>query len=147
MTASELHSSGSSREQSGRSLLPASRVGFGGMVTPTLGFELEPGVPQRLGKVVIHRTCDGDRVGHGRCFSVVFPQAAAEVFLNHRVARRVGYGVEQNKKLRMEECLFCHQGQKKNYRWSSSGQRGGWGSSRSCDNATGCSYGCLPGHR
>lgn len=93
MTASKLHSLlRGSRERSARSLPSASRVGLGGLVTPALGFELEPGVPQRLCKVVVHRTCDGHRVGHGLCFFVVFPQAAAEVFLDHGVARRVRYG-------------------------------------------------------
>lgn len=61
-------------------------------MTPALRFELEPGVPQRLCKVVIHRACDGHRIGHGLCFFVVFPQAAAEVFLDHGVARCVRYG-------------------------------------------------------
>lgn len=61
-------------------------------MTPALGFELVPGVPQRLSEVVVHRACDGHRVGHGLCFFVVFPQAAAEVFLNHGVARRVRCG-------------------------------------------------------
>lgn len=78
-----------SRERSGRSLPSASRVGLEGLVAPALGLELQPGVPQRLRKVVVHRTRDGHRVGHGLRFLVVFPQAAAEVFLDHGVARRV----------------------------------------------------------
>lgn len=61
-------------------------------MTSALGFELVPGVPQRLCKVVVHRTCDGHRVGHGLCFFVVLPQAAAEVLLDHGVTRCVCYG-------------------------------------------------------
>lgn len=83
VTASKLHS---------RSLPWASRVGLEGLVTPALGLELQPGVPQRLRKVVVHRTRDGHRVGHGLRFLVVFPQAAAEVFLDHGVAHRVRCG-------------------------------------------------------
>lgn len=37
----------------------ASLVFLWGLTTPTLGLELEPGVSQCLGEVVIHRTCDG----------------------------------------------------------------------------------------
>lgn len=67
-------------------------------MTPALGLELVPGVPQRLCKVVVHRTCNGHRVGHGLCFFVVFAQAAAEVLLNHGVARRVCCSDDRGKK-------------------------------------------------
>lgn len=63
-------------------------------MTPAPGFDLEPGITQCLGKVVIHRAGDGHRVGHGLRLFVVIPEAAAEVLLNHRVAR----GVRYNKK-------------------------------------------------
>lgn len=61
-------------------------------MAPALGLQLEPGVPQRLRKVVVHGPRDGHRVGHGLRFFVVLPQAAAEVFLDHGVALCVHYG-------------------------------------------------------
>lgn len=81
-------------------------------MTPALGLELVPGVPQCLCKVVVHRTCDGHRVGHRLCFFVVFAQAAAEVFLNHGVACRVCCGDERGKK---EETKTKHLMSKWNY--------------------------------
>lgn len=69
----------------------ASRVGLRGLGTPTLGLDLEPGVSQRLGKVVVHRTGDGHRVGHGLSVLVVFSEAATKVLLDHGIADRVGY--------------------------------------------------------
>lgn len=70
----------------------------------SLGLDLQPGLAQRLGEVVIHRARDGHRVGAaGRAacarrrghlrLLVVLAQAAAEVLLDHRVAHRaVGCG-------------------------------------------------------
>lgn len=53
--------------------------------TPLI-FDLQPGLTQCLGKVVVHRTCDGHRVGDGGLsLLVVLPKAAAEMLLNHRV--------------------------------------------------------------
>lgn len=69
----------------------ASWIWLWGLMTPTLGLDLKPGVSQRLSKVIIHGTCDGHRVGHGLCFFVVFSETAAEVLLDHRVAYCVGY--------------------------------------------------------
>lgn len=56
-----------------------------------LGLDLEPGLPQGLGKVVIHRACDGHRVGDGFGLLVVLPQAAAEVLFDHRVDGSVSW--------------------------------------------------------
>ena len=82
-------------------------------MAPALGLELEPGVAQRLCKVVVYRTCDGHRVGQGLCFFVVFAQAAAKVFLDYGVARRVLYGDERRRKqtehtlnVRMKKGIF-----------------------------------------
>lgn len=62
-------------------------AGRGG--TP-LVFDLQPGLAQRLGKVVVHRARDGYRVGgSGLGLLVVLPEAAAEMLLNHGVTRRV----------------------------------------------------------
>lgn len=56
-----------------------------------LVFDLQPGLAQRLGKVVVHRACDGHGVGGGGLrLLVVLPQAATEMFLDNRVAGRVG---------------------------------------------------------
>lgn len=56
------------------------------------GLDLEPGVSQRFGKVVVHRTRDGHRVKGGLGFLVVLAEAAAEVLLDHRVALWVCVG-------------------------------------------------------
>lgn len=69
----------------------ASWVRLWGLVTPTLGLDLKPGVSQCLGKVIIHWTCDGHRVGHGLRVLVVFSEAAAKVLLDHGIADCVGY--------------------------------------------------------
>ena len=71
-------------------------VGGGGAA---LVLDLQPGVAQGLGEVVVHRACDGHRVGGGRLWLlVVLAQAAAEVLLDHRVAwRRVGCAGKKNK--------------------------------------------------
>lgn len=58
-----------------------------------LGLDLQPGLAQGLGKVVVHRACDGHRVGHWLRFLVVLAQAAAEVLLDDGVAGCVGWGV------------------------------------------------------
>lgn len=56
-----------------------------------LVLDLQPGFAQRLGEVVVHRPRDGHRVGGGGFgLLVVLPEAAAEVFLNHRVTHCVG---------------------------------------------------------
>lgn len=64
-----------------------------------LGLDLEPGLPQGLGKVVVHRACDGHSVGDGLGLLIVLPQAAAEVLLDHRVDRSIiwNYRGEENK--------------------------------------------------
>lgn len=73
-------------------LLPStSWICLWGLMTTTLGLDLEPGISQRLGKVVIHWTSDGHRVGHRLCFFVVFSKAATEVLLNHRITDCVRY--------------------------------------------------------
>lgn len=73
-------------------LLPStSWICLWGLMTTTLGLDLEPGISQCLGKVVIHWTSDGYRVGHRLCFFVVFSKAATEVLLNHRIADCVRY--------------------------------------------------------
>lgn len=66
------------------------RLGAGGAAA--LGLDLQPGLAQRLGKVVVHRARDGHRVCHGLRLLVVLPQAPAEVLLDHGVAGRVGCG-------------------------------------------------------
>lgn len=56
-----------------------------------LVFNLQPGLAQRLGEVVVHRAGDGHRVGGGGLgLLVVLTQTAAEVLLNHRVAGCIG---------------------------------------------------------
>lgn len=56
-----------------------------------LVFDLQPGLAQRLGEVVVHRARDGHRVGGGGLgLLVVLPEAAAEMLLNHRVADCIG---------------------------------------------------------
>ena len=62
--------------------------GLGAAGGAALGLDLEPGLTQRLGKVVVHRAGDGHRVGHGLRLLVVLAQAAAEVLLDHRVTGR-----------------------------------------------------------
>lgn len=57
-----------------------------------LVFDLQPGLAQRLGEVVVHRASDGHRVGGGGLgLLVVLPKAATEMFLDDRVAGRVGW--------------------------------------------------------
>lgn len=64
-----------------------------------LVFDLEPGLAQRLGKVVVHRSGDGQRVGgHWLRLLVVLPKAAAEMFLNHRVTGCVSWNNAREKK-------------------------------------------------
>lgn len=56
-----------------------------------LVFDLQPGLAQGLGKVVVHRACDGHRVGGGGLrLLVVLPETAAEVLLDHWVTGCVG---------------------------------------------------------
>lgn len=56
-----------------------------------LVFDLQPGLAQCLGEVVVHRARDGNRVGGGGLgLLVVLPETAAEVLLDHRVAGCVG---------------------------------------------------------
>lgn len=63
-------------------------AGRGG--TP-LVFDLQPGLTQRLGEMVVHRARDGHGVGGGRFgLLVVLPKATTEMLLNHRVASCVG---------------------------------------------------------
>lgn len=57
-----------------------------------LVLDLQPGLPQRLGKVVVHRAGDGQRVGgHWLRLLVVLPKAAAEMLLDHRVTGCVSW--------------------------------------------------------
>lgn len=50
-------------------------------------FDLQPGVAQRLGKVIIHWARDGHRVGGSRFrLLVILPETAAEMLLDDRVA-------------------------------------------------------------
>lgn len=71
----------------GRRGLASSRGRFRAAGHPILGgFDLEPGVPQRLGEMIIHGTGDGHRVGNRLWFFVVLAEASAEVFFYHRVA-------------------------------------------------------------
>ena len=69
----------------------ASRVGLGALRAPSLGFDLQPGLPQGFGEVVIHRVGDGHRPGDGLRLLVVLAQAAAEVLLDHRVTDGVDW--------------------------------------------------------
>lgn len=56
-----------------------------------LVFDLQPGLAQRLGEVVVHRARDGHRVGGGGLgLLVVLPETAAEMLLDHGVAGCVG---------------------------------------------------------
>lgn len=48
-------------------------------------FDLEPCVTQSFGKVVVHRACDGHRVGCRLGLLVILAQAPAEMLLHHRV--------------------------------------------------------------
>lgn len=51
-----------------------------------LVFDLQPGLAQCLGEVVVHRACDGHRVGGGGLrLLVVLPETATEMLLNHWV--------------------------------------------------------------
>lgn len=59
--------------------------GVGASGRASLSFDLEPGLSQSLGEVIIHRSGDGHRVGDRLRLFVVFPQTAAEMLLNHRV--------------------------------------------------------------
>jgi len=57
-----------------------------------LVFNLQPGLAQCLGEVVVHRAGDGHGVGGGGLgLLVVLPKTAAEMLLNHRVTGGVGY--------------------------------------------------------
>lgn len=92
MTVSTVCSRMQTRRKWFHCFLPStSWIWLRGLMTPTLGFDLKPGISQRLSKVIIHWTCDGHRVGHGLRFFVVFPKAAAEVLLNHRIAHCVSW--------------------------------------------------------
>lgn len=56
-----------------------------------LVLNLEPGLAQCLGEVVVHRACDGHRVGGGWLrLLVVLPEAAAEMLLDDRVTGCIG---------------------------------------------------------
>lgn len=76
-----------------RGVAVSDHVGVGGGVWAAAGgrgaalvLDLQPGLTQRLGKVVVHRASDGQRVGgHPLGLLVVLPKAAAEMLLNHRV--------------------------------------------------------------
>lgn len=57
--------------------------------TPLI-LDLQPGLAQRLGEVVVHGACDGHGVGGCRLgLFVVLSKAAAEMLLDHRVTRCV----------------------------------------------------------
>lgn len=72
------------------------RWGVGASGGASLSFDLEPGLSQSLGEVIVHRSGDGHRVGDRLRLSVVFPQTAAEMLLNHRVACCICYNRKKN---------------------------------------------------
>lgn len=70
----------------GRRRLASSRRRFGAAGHSILGrFDLEPGVPKRLGKVIIHRASDGHRVCYWLGLFVILAEAPAKMFFYHRV--------------------------------------------------------------
>lgn len=66
------------------------RRGLGATGIAALGLDLVPGLTQSFGKVVVHGACDGDRVVSRLWLFVDLAQAAAKVFLDHRVTHQVG---------------------------------------------------------
>lgn len=76
------------------------RAAAGRRGTP-LVFDLQPGLAQRLGEMVVHRACDGHGVGgSGLGLFVVLPEAPTKMFLNNRVAGCIGWK-ESNSQLPM----------------------------------------------
>ncbi len=64
-----------------------------------LVFDLQPGLAQCLGEVVVHRACDGHRVGgSGLRLLVVLPETAAEMLLDHRVTGCIGWSREDRRR-------------------------------------------------
>lgn len=89
-----------------RGVAVSDHVSVGGGVWAAAGgrgaalvLNLQPGFAQRLGKVVVHRAGDGQRVGgHWLRLLVVLPKAAAEMLLDHRVAGCVRWNNATEKK-------------------------------------------------
>lgn len=75
----------------------------------SLVFDLQPGLTQCLGEVVVHRACDGYRVGGGGLrLLVVLPETAAEMLLNHRVTGCIGCNREDRRKQEKERDFSSH---------------------------------------